>query len=77
VYASERQRFCLWRYWKNLLPHPKQSGHTSFSARIPSPLLATSAIRAMQVDYPNYATSRSVVAKWEQNMKPPGSTWWF
>ncbi|HVM73115.1 MAG TPA: hypothetical protein VMT91_15230 [Anaerolineales bacterium] len=44
----------------------------AFNAELQSPLLATSAIRAMQVDYPSYANSRSLVPQWEQNMKSAG-----
>ena len=57
---------------KSSSPIPNNPGTTSFSAGAQSPLLATSAIRAMQVDYPNYATSRSVVTQWEQKMKAAG-----
>ena len=57
---------------KSSSPLLNNPGTSSFSARVQSPLLASTAIRAVQVDYPDYATSRSVVTQWEQNMKTAG-----
>ena len=56
-------------------PSSSQSNNPTtgvFVAGNQSPLLAASAIHAMVVDYPNYSTSRSLVAAWEQNMKAAG-----
>jgi hypothetical protein len=57
---------------KSVFPKSNNPNPGAFVAGNKSPLLAASAIHAMVVDYPNYSTSRSLVATWEQNMKTAG-----
>jgi hypothetical protein len=54
------------------LPIQDNPAAPAFNAGVQSPLLTSTAIRAMQVDYPDYSNSRSVVAQWEQNMRAAG-----
>lgn len=57
---------------KSVSPQSNNPNPGAFVAGNKSPLQASSAIHAMVVDYPNYSTSRSLVATWEQNMKTAG-----
>jgi hypothetical protein len=45
---------------------------TATPTQKPSPVPAPAGVRAMRVDYKNYATSRAEVATWEQNMQAAG-----
>jgi hypothetical protein len=57
---------------KSLSPNASNPNPGAYVAGNQSPLLAASAIHAMVVDYPNYSTSRSLVATWAKNMKTAG-----